>query len=117
MTESLDFALARLKHLAWKANLKSFLKNEAAISKEEMVSAQKCQLGKWIYAEGLEKYGDIPEMRQLEKVHLELHAIVELVVNLKAVGRDEAAERELAKLEPCSQDLLALLDTVEKKVK
>lgn len=117
MTVPLDFPLARLKHLFWKTKLKSFLEGKEGLTEAEAVSARDCQLGKWLYAEGLEKYKSIPEMQALEEVHERLHATVGLVIELKISGQGELAEAELARMEEFSQKLLLLLDLVEQKVK
>lgn len=40
-----------------------------------------------MYAEGLEHYKTIPEMKGLEKVHINLHETVKNIVSLKNEGK------------------------------
>jgi methyl-accepting chemotaxis protein len=111
-----DFAVARVMHIAWKSSLRSFLDGKASMSEEQAVSHKDCDLGKWLYTDGMSSYGTMPEMKELEKVHVELHAIVKRVVQLKKSGDNATAEQELAKLDTISQKIFLLLVTIEKKI-
>jgi methyl-accepting chemotaxis protein len=111
-----DFAVARVMHIAWKSSLRSFLDGKESMSDEQAVSHNDCDLGKWLYTDGMSSYGTMPEMKELEKVHIELHEIVKRVVQLKKSGAASAAEQELAKLEPVSQKIFLLLVAIEQKI-
>ena len=111
-----DFAVARVMHIAWKSSLRSFLDGKESMSDEQAVSHNDCDLGKWLYTDGMSSYGTMPEMKELEKVHVDLHAIVKRVVQLKQSGDTTAAEEELAKLETVSQKIFMLLVSIEKKI-
>ena len=114
---SLDFPLAKLKHVSWKEKLKSFLEGKAGLTEQEVVSHVDCQLGKWLYDEGLEKYKGVPEMQMLEGVHIRLHAAAKQLIDLKAAGQFKLAEKEFGRIRMLSEQLLSLLEMVEKKVK
>jgi methyl-accepting chemotaxis protein len=111
-----DFAVARVMHIAWKSSLRSFLDGKESMTEEQAVSHKDCDLGKWLYTDGLTTYGTMPEMQELEKVHVELHSIVKKVVQLKRAGDQEGAEAEHAKLEPVSQKIFLLLVKIEQQV-
>lgn len=111
-----DFAVARVMHIAWKSSLRSFLDGKESMSEEQAVSHKDCDLGKWLYTDGMPAYGTMPELQELEKIHIELHAIVKRVVQLKQSGDNAAAEQELSKLEAVSQKIFLLLVTIEKKI-
>ena len=111
-----DFAVARVMHIAWKSSLRSFLDGKENMTEEQAVSHKDCDLGKWLYSDGLGAYGSLPEMQELEKIHTELHSIVKRVVQLKHSGDNVSAEKELEKLEPVSQKIFSLLVTIEQKV-
>ena len=111
-----DFAVARVMHIAWKSSLRSFLDGKESMSEEQAVSAKDCDLGKWLYTDGMSSYGKMPEMQELEKVHTELHSIVKRVVQLKQSGDNAAAEKEVAKLDSVSQKIFLLLVSIEKKI-
>ena len=114
--KKIDFAVARVMHVAWKSGLRSFLDGKETLTEEQAVSHKDCDLGRWLYSEGMAKFGNLPEMKELEKVHVELHSIVKRVVHLKNSGNTSAAEQELAKIESLSQKMFSLLITIEQKV-
>jgi methyl-accepting chemotaxis protein len=111
-----DFAVARVMHIAWKSSLRSFLDGKDSLTEEQAVSHQDCDLGKWLYSDGLASYGSMPEIQELEKIHTELHSIVKRIIEMKKSGNSSAAENELSKLEPVSQKIFSLLVEIEKKV-
>ena len=111
-----DFAVARVMHIAWKSSLRSFLDGKESMTEEQAMSHKECDLGKWMYSDGMASYGTLPEMKELEKVHTELHTIVKRVIQLKQSGDSDSAENELAKLEPVSQKIFSLLVEIEHKV-
>jgi methyl-accepting chemotaxis protein len=114
---SIDFQVFRIKHIAWKTMLKAFLEGRGSLAEEKAVSHKDCDLGKWLYAEGLKQYGKIPEMRKLETVHEDLHAMVRRIISLKRSGDPSAAELEYRKIGPISDEIVSLLTTIEGKVK
>ncbi|CAK0774180.1 methyl-accepting chemotaxis protein [Gammaproteobacteria bacterium] len=111
-----DFNAAKAAHLAWKTRLRSFLNGTGPLTREQAVSHHHCQLGKWYYSEGLSKYGHIPEMRQIESPHAELHNIIKNILRLKEAGDTRGAEAEFSKVEAISKQIVGLLDKVEKKM-
>jgi uncharacterized metal-binding protein YceD (DUF177 family) len=69
-----------------------------------------------MYAEGLQHYGTIPEMKSLEKVHINLHETVKNIVSLKNEGKAAEADAEYLKIGPISDEIIDLLTMIEKKV-
>ena len=65
---SIDFASAKMKHLTWKFKLRGFLDGKEKLT-ETLLSEHDCDLGKWLYSEGMSKYGTIPETQKLENTH------------------------------------------------
>ncbi len=111
-----DFMAAKLKHTSWKLRLGDFLDGKPGLSASEATNHRQCELGRWLYAEGLGKYGSIPEMKQLEVKHQELHGVVKRIVDLKTSGQQRDAEAEFTKIDPTSKQLVALLTAVERGV-
>ena len=111
-----DFAVARVMHIAWKSSLRSFIDGKETMTEEQAVSHKECDLGKWMYSDGLAAYGSMAEMQELEKIHQDLHAIVKRVIQLKHSGDTSGAEQELSKLEPVSQRIFSLLVSIEQKI-
>jgi len=111
-----DFAFARIMHIAWKASLREFLDGKGSLTLEQAVSHKECDLGKWLYSDGLATYGAMPEMKEFEKVHIELHAIIQKVLQLKNAGDASPAEKEYEKMDKISSKIFSLLVTIEKKI-
>ena len=112
----LDFSAAKSAHLAWKARLRDFLDGRDALSHEEAVSHHDCILGKWYYSEGLERYGEVAEMRDIEAPHSKLHRLIQEIIKLKEAGKDQQAEAVYQEIEPLSQTIIGLLNSVESQI-
>ena len=82
---------------------------------EEAGSHEVCTLGKWLYAEGLEEFAHIPEIQVLERKHAEFHALVNKIIHLKVSGRADEAEQAFKTVLTSSQEVIALLTSVEQK--
>ncbi len=111
----LDFAAARTKHKLWKKRLRSFLDGEETMSEAEAASHHECDLGKWLYASGLDQFGDLPEMQELEKIHAEMHGLIKKVIRNKHAGQVAQAESVLKQVEEYSDRIVGLLDILEQK--
>jgi methyl-accepting chemotaxis protein len=110
---TLDFTLARSRHLDWKGNLRSFLEGHHTLTEAQAISHKDCDLGKWLYGEGLKKYQHLSNMKELEQTHVELHAIVRRVVQMKHAGDEAGAKQEFSRLGPVSDRVIQLLKDVE----
>ncbi|CAK0764039.1 methyl-accepting chemotaxis protein [Gammaproteobacteria bacterium] len=111
-----DFEAAKIAHLAWKTRLRSFLDGTGPLTRDQAVSHHHCQLGKWYYSEGLEKYGHISAMRQIEQPHAELHNTIKEVLRLKETGNIKGAEAEYTKVEAISKHIVELLGKVQANI-
>ncbi|MDX1903687.1 MAG: CZB domain-containing protein [Thermonemataceae bacterium] len=114
---NLDFTLAKSKHLAWRIRLMSFLRGEETLTLDQVVSHQHCDLGKWIYSEGIEKYSHLPSMKELEYIHQQIHISIRGVVELKNEGKEEEAEKEYEKMKEISDIIVKLIDALEQESK
>lgn len=110
---AVDFAVARIKHWLWNQKLQQYLAGKINLDESELVSPQNCDLGKWIYTEGMYKYGKILEMQELEKVHKLMHTTVSKIVKLKKAGQEAIAYQELDHLTDISKQINLLLETME----
>ena len=113
--QGVELEFAKSAHLAWRGRLRDFLDGKGGLTKEEAVSHHDCALGKWYYGEGLEHYGDMAEMRELEGPHAELHLIIKDIIDHHGLGHMDEAEREFDKVSPLSERIVGLLDEIENK--
>jgi len=113
---TLDFTMARLDHLEWKRKLKSSLEDCGKTSEWQEISHGDCELGKWLYSRGLEKYDHFSLMWELERTHEELHSIAKSIIEMRDSGDRVGAKQEFSKMGPISDKVIALLMEVEKQV-
>jgi methyl-accepting chemotaxis protein len=113
----MDFSLARFNHQVWKMRLRSFLDGYEQLDIAEAVSHRDCDLGKWLYAEGLNMYKHVSEIHMLEKTHAELHKVVKQVIQLKNAGEDAQAQDEFKRVSSISEEVISLLKSIEQQVK
>lgn len=111
-----DFAVARVMHIGWKASLREFLDGKGELTLEQVVSHKECALGKWLHSEGIKRYGDMPEMQEFEKIHIELHEIIKKVVQFKNAGDTFSAEKEYEKMDKISSRIYSMLIDIEKRI-
>lgn len=112
----LDFEQAKTKHLLFKSRLRSILYG-AEIDNAPVVSQYECAVGKWIYGHALTRYGHIPEMRELEKVHADIHESARHLIGLFNGGKVKEARQGLESMEMVADALISLLSTIEIKLK
>jgi chemotaxis protein histidine kinase CheA len=115
-TQALDFALARSKHLLWKSRLRDFLDGKSTLTLAEATSYKDCALGKWLYSSGLQQFGKLPEMQQLENLHQQFHGAVREVISLKTSGNTAGSERELTRVDSLSAQIVSLLTGLERQM-
>jgi len=112
----LDFFGARTAHLAWRQRIRDFLDGSRSLTRAEAVSHRDCTLGKWLYSQGMERYGHIEDMQQMEQEHEKLHALIREIIDLKERGNSQAAEARYKDIETLSGLIVSLLKAVERKV-
>lgn len=106
----LDLHSAKMKHLEWRFKLSTFLMGRQTLTLEQVVSHEHCNLGQWIYAEGLGKYGHIQLMQDLEQTHKLLHQLIRHTVEMKNQQQDTEAERAYEQMQEVSDRIMEQLD-------
>ena len=69
-----------------------------------------------MYAAGLKKYGELPEMKELVVVHAETHNIANKIIRMVKDGNKTAAEIEYVKLESLSKEIVGKLTALAVKL-
>lgn len=111
-----DFTDIRLKHITWRVRFNDFLLGKPSMTKEEVTSHEKCAVGKWLYTEGLSQYGMMPEIQELERIHITLHATAAKIISLKEVANIYAEKEELEKLDKILRKIMFLLVDIEQNL-
>jgi methyl-accepting chemotaxis protein len=112
----LELEIAKAAHLAWRGKLRAFLDGKGGLTKEQAVSHRHCVLGKWYYGEGAKNFGHLPTMKEVEGPHADLHALINLIVDLNDAGKRSDAERAFEEIGPLSERIVSLLDDIEKVI-
>ena len=111
-----DFTGIRMQHIAWRVKLDEFLKGKQSMTEEEATSPKACDVGKWLYSVGLEKYGMMEEGQELEKIHIELHATVRKIMSMKQSGDSHAETEALDNLDKILRKIMFSLVAIEEKL-
>jgi methyl-accepting chemotaxis protein len=117
VTASLDFARVKMAHRSWRLKLRGFLDGREQLDPLKLASHQTCELGKWIYADGMATYAQVHGFQELESKHKAMHAMVKQVVELKHAGKIQKAEEAFTQVANTGEELVALLTQVEAQVK
>jgi Chemoreceptor zinc-binding domain len=90
----LNMAQVLEAHRAWKARLQKVLEGTSEESLDITVASEDfhCFLGKWIYNEGKNLYGHLPEYESLRLAHAEFHVCAGQVLQQHALGNQTFAE-------------------------
>jgi methyl-accepting chemotaxis protein len=113
---SLDFARVKMAHRSWRLKLRGFLDGRENLDPHKLGSHQTCELGKWIYAEGMATYAQFPAFQALEEKHKAMHVLVRQVVELKHAGKAGEAEQEFTRVCDAAEDVVAYLTKLETSV-
>jgi PAS domain S-box-containing protein len=114
---SMDFDIAKSKHLNWKYKIKNFLDGESSLTRIEAVSHQVSELGKWYYGVGKMKYGHLASMQEFETEHRILHETTAEILQLRAVGNLDKMQLKYKLLQKTSDKIFLLLDEAERAMK
>jgi len=110
------FDAAIEKHAAWKTRIRDFLDNKIQLEESQITSHTSCDLGKWYYPEGKEKYGHLSTMEQMEFQHSKLHQIAKDIYELKMANDDSLPEWLADELNVVSDKVVALLTETQKDI-
>ena len=77
----MDFKSTISCHVAWKIKLSRYLaKPDGSLKSAEVSSDRNCELGQWIYGEGL-KFASMPEFARLKNEHVHFHQSAASVIS------------------------------------
>jgi methyl-accepting chemotaxis protein len=111
-----NFAMVRFQHLSWKSRLRDYLAGTEQLTREDASTEHDCALGQWYYGSGLDRFGDIPAMQELEEPHRELHRLVREIVDAKEAGNIDRARELYERIGPLSREIVDLLLEVESAI-
>lgn len=111
-----DFEMAQVRHLLFKSKLRSALYGSGT-AEAPIRDAQVCALGVWIRERALVAYAHLPESRELDKVHQQIHQEANRLLDLHQAGNVEQAIAGLASVQGFVDEITRLLRTMEQKLR
>lgn len=111
-----DFESALVKHFSFKARLRSVLHGN---SKDEgpIRDPDQCAMGQWINDRKKGLYRHLPEMAELDRQHRLIHQQANRLMDLRLSGRPEEALAGFGEVQVLADSILALLQTMEAKLR
>jgi len=107
-----DFETAMVKHLLFKSKLRSFLYG-TNLAEGPIRDPDQCGLGIWISNRMQGPHGHLPEWRDLDRTHRQLHVEANRLMDMRLQGHDEAALDGLNDIQYLLDRIPALLRTLE----
>ncbi len=74
----IDITIARITHVEWVYQLERLLHKDT--TSDSLPSYHDCELGAWLYGEGLQNYKEIPEIGLLVQSHKLFHVAADSVI-------------------------------------
>ena len=115
--EQIVFQQAKTAHLAWKARLRNFLDGKEHLSQEQAVSHHHCDLGKWYYGTGMERFGQMAEFKAIEQPHEQIHRLIQQVIALRGSGDEARAESVFNEVSALSGHIVERIETLANALK
>ncbi|MDU0371085.1 CZB domain-containing protein [Hymenobacter endophyticus] len=118
MTDELkqEFDGARIKHLHFKSKLRSFLYGSST-AEAPIRDPRQCSFGQWITTYVLTRYGQLPESRELDAVHTQIHLEANRLMDMAQRGRQDEAIAGMAEINRLADLITRLLRTLEDKIR
>ncbi len=113
--EVFDFSAAKLAHRQWKVILQDIIRGKENVDPKVAGNYKGCSLGKWYYGPGSISFRHIPEFKELEGWHIQLHKLAEEIINDVINSKKNEAKNKLADIERLSEKVVSLLDSLEIK--
>ncbi len=115
----MDFNQAIVAHSSWKRKLRSYLeKPDGNLKPEDAGAESKCELGKWIVAEG-RAYASVPEFALLRAAHTRFHKAAGDLIRRADAGEKVDGEMALgirSEISDATNAVISLITAIRRKV-
>jgi hypothetical protein len=109
----IDFQQLRIKHILYKSKVRSVVYGG---NFEETFFSPAGPVEQWFQTVGLVRYGQFPEMRSLVQAHQQLNATALKLIQLYRRGQIDEAHNDLKVIEKQSEQFLANLSELERRL-
>ncbi|MCB1849801.1 MAG: CZB domain-containing protein [Gammaproteobacteria bacterium] len=115
--EQLVIAQAKAAHVALVGRLRDFVDGKSQLKEEEAVSHHHCDLGKWYYGEGMQRFGQLSEFMEIEPPHQAIHELMKRIIKLRSQGDQAAAEQACKEVSVRSKEISQRLERLADKLR
>jgi EAL domain-containing protein (putative c-di-GMP-specific phosphodiesterase class I) len=105
--DDLPLLFASVEHRSWIANIENRIRGESEIP--PTLDHHHCHFGKWLYADGMVRYGIHPAFRSIETLHQQVHVLAVGLLQLQAQCRNTEALARVSELHSMRDALLGQL--------
>lgn len=113
-TGNFTFANARRAHRQWAGIIHAFVEGmQVDFNKEAATDHTKCGLGLWFYGPVGQKFATLPEMKEVEKWHIEIHTIIKHILEANERKDDALMSTLFTKLDETSAKVIQHLSAAE----
>jgi hypothetical protein len=111
-----EFASALMKHLSFKARLRSFL-HGGDPAEAPLRDPNQCSLGQWIAGRQRDTTARFPNLPELDQQHRRIHREANRLMDLYLAGHKEEAAAGFGAVQVLADDIVATLQTMEQKLR
>ncbi len=104
-------------HAAWRKKLADLLEDRIKLDPSQISDHYSCEFGKWYFADGKDKFGQIPVFREIDPQHKKVHDTAKQISQLVKDGKKREAEVVFAGFHDITGKLFDQLDDLERKVR
>ena len=102
-------------HEGWKHKLAAVIAGSGSIDQSHAAKDSACELGKWLYHEGLEHFSDNKTFQQLRHEHEKFHQCCAEVIQLAGSGMPDEAKMLLEmRHEQLTETVVGLIKKLQK---
>lgn len=113
-----DFESAHIKHVHFKSKLRSFLFGNGG-AEGLLRDPEQCGLGLWIAdrLRGSGVYAHLPEARQFDRQHVQIHQEANRLMDMYHAGQVEEAMAGFVPMQSIAEEMVSLLRTMEARLR
>lgn len=107
LTEKNFLTTTQMDHLVFKSGVYDlYFSDDEKKSGNRLPDHTSCVLGKWYFSDGKEKYGNLPEFKQLDVHHKQVHSFGVKAVDFSAENKYQAAIDAISEMEIAGKNVI-----------
>jgi len=111
----LPLLLAQYDHVKWVRQVIGALDADvSALPLEDQAEQCRRRFGVWLAGVGRDRYGELPEYAEIERIHARMHEVSTEILRLRVNGQWEAARLQCMELIGMKRQILAKLDCFQR---